>query len=274
MYEAFYGLQAKPFSILPNPHLIYWGRMHRLAYAMLEFGVLNQAGFTVITGEIGSGKTTLIHHLLSKLPKGVTPGLINNTPQGRDELLRWIMLAFGQAIEGEYLIVFRRFQEFLLDHLRAKRTAILVIDEAQNLGLESLEFLRMLSNINTTETPVLQLILVGQPQLREQLRDPILEQFAQRVAVDFHLKALEEKEVAGYIESRLAAAGARRQIFADQAIAVVAKKSRGIPRIINILCDTALVYGLATQAPVITPDIVEEVIADRQTYGVLPIGNV
>src|SRR5215216_5133034 len=132
MYESFYGLHEKPFSILPNPNLIYWGRMHRMAFAMLEFGVLNHAGFTVITGEIGSGKTTLVRHLLTKFGDDVTTGVISNTPHGRDELLRWIMMSFGQPIEGDYLVVFRRFQEFLLEQARRSVVTILIIDEAQN----------------------------------------------------------------------------------------------------------------------------------------------
>jgi general secretion pathway protein A len=271
MYEAFYGLREKPFSILPNANLIYWGRIHRMAYAMLEFGVLNRAGFTVVTGEIGSGKTTLVRHLLTKVKDDVTVGLISNTPRGRDELLRWVMMSLRQPIEGDYLTVFKRFQDFLHEQSRQVRCTVLVLDEAQNLGLEALEELRMFSNLNTDETRILQIILIGQPQLRNQLRDPKLEQFAQRVSVDFHLRPLEEAEVAQYINFRLAAVGSSRPLFAEEACALVAKASRGVPRVINILCDTALVYAFSAGAEVITGDVVSQVISDKQTYGIFPI---
>src|SRR5262249_1200724 len=133
MYEAFYGLREKPFSILPGPDLIYWGRNHRLAFAMLEFGVLNNAGFTVITGEIGSGKPKLVGYLLRKLGAWITVGLISNTPQGRDELLQWIMMSLGQPFEGSYTALYARFQAFLLAQYGERRRTVLIIDEAQNL---------------------------------------------------------------------------------------------------------------------------------------------
>ena len=271
MYEDYYGLREKPFSIIPNPDLIYWGRMHRMAFAMLEFGLLNQAGFTVITGEIGSGKTTLTRHLLRRSGDDMIIGVITNTPHGRDELLRWIMLSFDQPIDGEYLLVFQRFRSFLLEQARYDRRAILIIDEAQNLGLGALEELRMLSNFNTDNKQLLQLILIGQPQLRDQLRAPELEQFAQRVSVDFHLKPLGFEEVGDYIRFRLAAVSAQKDIFTDEACSLVGKASGGIPRVINILCDTAMVYGFSMRAETITGEIVGEVIGDRQKYGVLPI---
>jgi general secretion pathway protein A len=270
MYEAFYGLRKKPFSILPNGNVIYWGRMHRMAFAMLEFGVLNHAGFTVVTGEIGSGKTTLVRHLLTKIGDDVNVGMIANTPRGRDELLRWIMMSLGQPIEGDYLVVFKRFQDFLHEQDRKQHWTVLVIDEAQNLGLEALEELRMLSNLNSDERQILQLILIGQPQLREQLRDPKLEQFAQRVSVDCHLRPLEETDVPQYIDFRLRAVGANRALFTDEACALVAKASRGVPRVINILCDTAMVYGFSASADTITAELVSQVITDKQTYGVFP----
>ena len=132
MYEAYYGLQEKPFSILPDPDTIYWGQNHRLAFAMLEFGVMNNAGFTVITGEIGSGKTTLIRYLLRKLDPQIRVGLISNTPQGKAELLQWVLMSLDQPFEDNYPNLFKRFQAFLRDqYLRGGRT-ILIVDEAQN----------------------------------------------------------------------------------------------------------------------------------------------
>jgi general secretion pathway protein A len=268
MYEAYYGLREKPFSILPDPELIYWGQNHRLAFAMLEFGVLNSAGFTVITGEIGSGKTTLVRYLLRKLHQQITVGLISTTPEGREELLQWILMSLNQPFEGSYPALFSRFQEFLYAQYEHKKRTILIIDEAQNLKPDALESLRMLSNVNADKDQFLQLILVGQPQLKELLSAPKLVQFAQRVSADFHLKALSCSEVAQYIDWRLNAVGARSPLFSPEACEVVAQASSGIPRTINILCDTALVYGFATQADRITKEIVDDVITQKRAFGV------
>src|SRR5690242_650659 len=244
MYEAFYGLREKPFSILPDPDLIYWGQTHRLAFGMLEFGVMNNAGFTVITGEIGSGKTTLVRHLLRKLdPKVINVGVISNTPRDRDELLQWIMMSLGLAPEGNVGVLLKRFQDFLYAQYKKRHRTILIVDEAQNLGEDALESLRMLSNINVDKYQFLQLILIGQPQLKDILCRPQLIQFAQRVSSDFHLKALPQQEVGKYIDFRLASVGARFNLFTEEACRLIAKTSHGIPRVINILCDTALVYG-------------------------------
>jgi general secretion pathway protein A len=268
MYEAFYGLREKPFSILPDPELIYWGSNHQLAYSMLEFGVMNSAGFTVITGEIGSGKTTLVRRLLRKLDPNINVGLISNTPHGRKELLQWVMMSLNQPFDGKYSELFFKFQQYLrAQHANGRRT-ILIIDEAQNLQPDALETLRMLSNINADKDQFLQLILVGQPELKELLRSPALTQFAQRISVDFHLKALSANEVTQYIDYRLKAVGASSPLFSNEACAAVAQASGGIPRRINILCDTALVYGFATQTKRVTQEIVNLVIADKQDFGI------
>src|SRR3954470_14415349 len=213
MYEAFYHLREKPFSILPDPDLIYWGKMHSMAFTMLEFGIMNNAGFTVITGEIGSGKTTLVRHLLKKVNPNITIGLISNSPQGRQELLQWILMSLDQPFEGNYPNLFKAFQDFLYGQFANGRRTVLIIDEAQNLELEALEHLRMLSNINADKFQVLQLILVGQPQLRDQLLAPQLHQFAQRISSDFHIRPLDAAEVVRYIAFRLEAVGARQPLF-------------------------------------------------------------
>jgi type II secretory pathway predicted ATPase ExeA len=271
MYEAYYGLREKPFSILPDPDLIYWGQHHRLAFAMLEFGVMNSAGFTVITGEIGSGKTTLLRYLLRRLDSHLAVGLIANTPHGRDGLLAWVMMSLNQPFEGSYPTLFRRFNQFLYDEYKRGRRVILIVDEAQNLGVEALEELRMLSNINADKYQFLQIILVGQPQLKDMLRSPQLVQFAQRVSSDFHLKPLNVREVGEYIAYRLKAVGSRRRLFSDSACKLIAEASRGIPRTINILCDTALVYGYAACVDEINAEIVASVIQNKAHYGVLPL---
>jgi general secretion pathway protein A len=272
MYEAYYGLREKPFSILPDPDLIYWGTNHRLAFAMLEFGVMNNAGFTVITGEIGSGKTTLLRYLLRRLNPQISVGLISNTPRSKDGLLGWVMMSLNQPFEEtSYPTLFKRFQDFLYEEYHKGRHVILIVDEAQNLGLEALEELRMLSNINVDKHQFLQIILVGQPELKDMLRTPQLRQFAQRVSSDFHLKPLNPDEVVQYINYRLGAAGGREELFSAQACKHIAEASRGIPRTINILCDTALVYGFASGAQLITSDVVRQVIENKEQYGVLPL---
>jgi general secretion pathway protein A len=272
MYEAFYGLREKPFSILPDPDLIYWCQNHRLAFAMLEFGVMNSAGFTVITGEIGCGKTTLVRYLLRKLDDHVTVCLISNTPRTQDGLLQWVMMSLNQPFEGSYPALFKQFQRFLYDQYSKGRRTILIVDEAQNLGLETLEELRMLSNVNTDKQQFLQIILVGQPQLKDLLRAPQLLQFAQRVSSDFHLRPLTAHEVSEYIDFRLRAVGSRSQLFTDAACKTIAETSRGVPRTINILCDTALVYGFAAAAEKITAELVGTVIENKAQFGVLPFG--
>jgi type II secretory pathway predicted ATPase ExeA len=273
MYEAFYGLREKPFSILPDPQLIYWGKNHRLAFAMLEFGVVNCAGFTVITGEIGSGKTTLLRYLLTRIDPKVAVGVISNTPRGTDGLLAWVMMAFNQPFEGSYPALHRKFQQFVYEEYRRGRRVILIVDEAQNLGAETLEELRMLSNVNVDKNQVLQIILIGQPQLKDMLRTPQLAQFAQRVSSDFHLSPLDKQDVVRYIDHRLAAVGSEANLFSDSACKLIAEASGGIPRTINILCDTALVYGFASNVPVITEEIVASVIDNKNRFGVLPISD-
>jgi len=274
MYEAYYGLKEKPFSILPDPNLIYWGRTHRMAFGMLEFGVMNNAQCSVITGDVGSGKTTLIRHLLRKFnPKTMDVGVITNTPQGREELLQSIMLSLNLPFEGIYPALLKSFHDFLYaQHANGRRT-VLIVDEAQSLEAAALEGLRMLTNINVDKIQFLQLILVGQPQLKDMLCRPQLLQFAQRVSSDFHLKPLAQDEVAKYIEFRLSAVGSRGHLFSDEACAMIAEASHGIPRMINILCDTALVYGFSTQSDRITSELVGLVIEDKRNFGIFPMNG-
>jgi len=274
MYEAFYGLRGKPFTILPDPDIIYWGRMHSMAFTMLEFGVMNNAGFTVITGEIGSGKTTLVRHLLKRLPPNITTGLISNSPQGRHELLQWILMSLNRPFSGDYPSLFKYLQDFLHGQYAGGRRTMLIIDEAQNLEPEALEHLRMISNINADQHQILQLVLVGQPQLRDLLTAPQLHQFAQRISSDFHLRPLADKDVVNYIAFRLQAVGGPSPpvtIFSLDACTRIAAASGGIPRMINILCDTALVYGFARGHKTISGQLVEEVIADKQQYSIFPL---
>ena len=275
MYETFYGFREKPFSIIPDPSFLYFSSKHSTALALLEYGLMNQAGFNVITGEIGTGKTTLIRYLLSQVDRDVTVGLISNTHRSFGELLQWILFAFKLEHRGKDKVeMFQDFLEFLLQEYSHNRRTVLIVDEAQNMTPDTLEELRMLSNVNTDKDQVLQLILVGQAGLRETLRRPEMEQFAQRIAVDYHLASLEREETRAYIRHRIKVAGGSDPLlFDDAACDVVFQYSHGVPRLINLLCDAALVYGFAEQRPRIEARIIEEVAQDKQKGGIFPGGE-
>ena len=269
MYEAHYRLREKPFSMLPDPGFIYWGGSYASAYAMLEYGIMSHAGLTVITGEIGCGKTTLIRHLLSHMGESLNVGLLSNTQFAAGELMRWVLMAFGQGFEQTSNVgVFRDFQNFLIEQFGKGKRTVLIVDEAQNLTAGALEELRMLSNINADKDNLLQIVLVGQPQLKLLLQSPQLEQFVQRVASEFHVEPLPAPEVHNYICHRLNQAGSSIALFSRKASELVAEVSRGVPRSINLLCDTALVYGYAKDVQYISSKLLEAVIADRQKFGV------
>jgi len=270
MYEAFYGLKETPFSILPDPDFLYFGRRHTYAYAMMEFGIKNRAGFMVVSGEIGCGKTTLIRHLLNNLAPSLTVGLVYNTHREIPNLLEWIMLALGLPYEGMSRVgLFDGFQRFLIEQYGVGKSVLLIIDEAQNLSPDALESLRMLSNINADKNQLLQIMLVGQPQLKTMLMRPDLLQFSQRVEVDFHIKPFAASEVQDYIEHRLAVAGRKTPLFTPEACVRIAEASQGIPRRINILCNTALVYGYSAESERIDLVLVEEVLSDKAEFGAL-----
>ena len=265
MYNAFFGLSERPFSLLPDPEFLYWAKPHTKAYTMLEYGIATHAPITVITGEIGSGKTTLVRKLLNEIPDDYSVGLISNAQGGRGELLHWVLMALGQEADSSrsYVQLFRQFQDFLIEEYACGRRTALIFDEAQNLTTETLEELRMFSNINADKDELLQLILVGQPELRDLVARPELVQFAQRIASEFHLRALDAEETAAYIEHRLKVAGATRRIFTPEAMRMVHAATRGTP-----LCDYALVYAFADELREVGPDTVREVLRDRCRQGV------
>jgi general secretion pathway protein A len=184
------------------------------------------------------------------------------------------LMSLGQSFEGDYPNLFKRLQDYLYGQYANGRRTVLIIDEAQNLEPEALEHLRMLSNINADKFQILQLILVGQPQLRDLLLAPSLHQFAQRISSDFHLRPLDEREVANYIAFRLQGVGSPKMLFTQEACALISTASGGIPRMINVLCDTALVYGFANDKKVISDQLVRDVIADKQQYSIFPVKRV
>lgn len=269
MYEEFYSLARRPFSTLPDPSFLYWTKAHSLAFTVLDYGVRNDSPITVITGDVGCGKTTLVRHLMSNLPGEVSVGLISNLQEGRGDLLEWIMLAFGQEFEGDsYVRLFRRFQDFLLENYASGNRTVLIIDEAQNLAPKTLEELRMMLNVNADHDQLLQLVLIGQPQLRALLKSPSLEQFVQRIAADYHIEALGSEEVAAYIAHRLAQAGRDEPLFLPETCELIAQATGGVPRLINVLCDLCLVYGFSYERPQIDPDLLIEFLESSQEHGV------
>ena len=271
MYEAFYGLREKPFSLLPDPSFLYFTRKHQLTLTMLQYGLTNQAGFTVISGGIGTGKTTLIRHLLNNMEQDTTVGLISNTHSAFGDLLQWVLLAYNLDYKDrDQVDMYRTFVDFMIREYAEKRRTILIVDEAQNMSAETLEELRMLSNVNADKDQVLQVILVGQQELRDTLRRPELVQFAQRISVDYHLTALDAEETVAYIAHRLQVAGGPPNLFEHEASAAIHRYSGGVPRLINLLCDTALVYGFAEQRATIDARLVDDVARDKRQGGIFP----
>ena len=271
MYESFYKLTEKPFTLLPDPGFLFLSNKHRMALTLLEYGLMNQAGFTVISGDIGTGKTTLIRHLLDNMDREHTVGLISNTHRTFGELLQWILLSFNLEYANLGKVdMYRRFFDFIIDEYAHNRRVVLIVDEAQNMAAETLEELRMLSNVNADKDQALQVILVGQRELRDTLRRPDLVQFAQRISVDYHLEPLSEEETAGYIRHRLEVAGGNPQLFDAEACRAVYRYSNGVPRLINLLCDTALVYGYAEQRELIDTALVTDVAREKQQGGIFP----
>ncbi len=274
MYEAFYNFKEKPFSLLPDSDFLYLGDRHQEALSLLEYGLIQGASIVLITGEIGCGKTTLVRHLIKNQDLDMIVGNITNTHQSFGELLKWVMLAFGLEFrDRDKVELYRDLMEFLRAKYHQGKRVTLIIDEAQNLSMEGLEELRMLSNINVDKEQMLQIILVGQPELREVLRKSELRQLAQRVGVDYFLDAMNPKEAFEYIRHRVEIAGGNPELFDLEAIREIYLHSNGVPRLINTICDTALVYGYAEQAKTITGKLIEEVIRDKSQGHILPLHN-
>jgi len=269
MYERFFALQQRPFSLLPDPDFLFLGEKHSAALDMAELAILNQCSFCVISGEVGAGKTTLLRELLRRLDQQVRVGLVSNTHASFGELMQWIAAAFGlQAGSHSRLELQQRFVDFVIRRYAEKQRTLLIIDEAQNLSVAAMEELRMLSNLNSDKDMVLQVMLVGQPGLRQTLRRPELAQFAQRIAVDYHLSALDANETCQYIAHRLTHAGGAASLFDADACLMIHEASGGIPRLINRICDLSLVYAYAQERLLIGPEIVASVRRDQELGGV------
>lgn len=264
IYTEHFGLTLRPFALTPDPEFLYWPQSHQRAYTMLEYGIRANAPITLITGEVGAGKTTLLLHLIRSLGPEIRVGLISNPHGSRAELLRWVLHSLDEPADPNesYVDLFSRFQNLLLSEYAAGRSVVLIFDEAQNLTAEALEELRMFININSGKDEVLQLVLIGQPELRDLVSRPEMRQFAQRVAASYHLTAMDLKTVRGYIPHRLMVAGCERRIFTGPAIALIHKVTGGVPRLVNQLCDLAMVYAFTRGKQTVTPTTIQQVLDD------------
>ncbi|MDJ0928061.1 MAG: AAA family ATPase [Gammaproteobacteria bacterium] len=273
MYEHFYGLQEKPFSILPDPSYLFMSKAHNRALVLLRYSLMSGQGFTVLSGEIGSGKTTLINKLIEDLDQEVKVGILAFTQTGTQDILEWVAMTFGLDYSGKTEAeLYETFLEFLIREYSAGRKVVLIIDEAQNMGLTGLEKLRMLSNVNARKEYLLHMILVGQPELRSLIKSPQLKQLLQRIAVAFHLDAMTDNEAKQYIRHRIEKAGGDPSIISEQAVRLLVAASDGVPRLINSLCDLALVYGYSVERNPIDVRIVRNVLEDRTSMGLAGVG--
>ena len=264
VYEDFYGLTAKPFRLLPDSAFIFMTRQHARAMKALEYAVDNDAALSVMTGDVGAGKTTIVRHLLNRLDKTVTIGLISNTHREFGNLMQAVSLSFGVHFKGKDKVeLYQDFTEFLVREYAAGRRTLLIVDEAQNLDADTLEEVRLLTNINADDHTLLQLLLVGQPELRHMLERHELRQFAQRINVMTTLGPLNEQETASYIRHRLKVAGGDPNLFQRGAVRLIYWNSRGIPRVINSLAEAALVRGCETGKRKIQPRMIADIVHER-----------
>ncbi len=273
MYEAFYGLTSKPFQLSPDPNFYFGSKQHRRAKAYLDYGVLRNDGFIVITGEIGAGKTTLLRGLLDSLNRGsIVIGNVVTTQLDAEDTLRMVGAAFGVRVKdlnkSELLM---SLEAFFVNQVTQGKRCLLIVDEAQNLTPRAVEELRMLSNFQFSNQSLLQTFLVGQPEFRGILQRPEMEQFRQRVAATCHIGPLDEDETQRYMEHRLKCAGSTgKPTFDHDAFPAIYKASQGIPRRINRLCDRLLLLGFMQGRTHLTLEDVKAVLKDIAQESAIP----
>jgi len=264
MYESFFTLHTKPFDLLPNPEFLFRSKTHKRALTFLDYGIRERAGFILLTGEIGSGKTTIIRDLIKKQPDSVVLSKIFNTQVEFDQLIAMVNEDFNLPVQGkDKIALLRDLNNFLIEQYANGNKPTLIIDEAQNLTPKILEEIRMLSNLETDNAKLMQIILVGQPELRKTLSMPELLQLRQRISINCHIQPLSRLEVDEYILHRLHVAGNREAVsFSGQAIDIIYTYSRGIPRLINVICEFLLLSAFAEETRVISEEIVRDVVGD------------
>jgi general secretion pathway protein A len=244
MYDQFYGFHEPPFNITPDPRFLFFSERHREAYDHVLFGIRERKGFIQLTGEVGAGKTTLCRAVLEKLGPNYVTALILNPCLTSAQLLRAILREYGLAPKNDRVACLEQLNQFLLDELAKGRDVVLLIDEAQDLESDLLEQIRLLSNLETDQRKLLQIVLIGQPELRDKLNERRLRQLRQRITVRYHLAPLSRQEVERYIQHRLQVVGANgRPAFTPWAIRSIFRYSGGIPRLINAVCDKTLLAG-------------------------------
>jgi general secretion pathway protein A len=269
MYEKFYGFKEKPFEITPDPKFLYLSENHKEALAHLTYAVRERRGFTVVTGEVGTGKTILVQSLLGRLDGNAKTAYIFNPKLSSTDLLHSICEDFGMKSQkrskGQYI---SQLHKFLLDCYARNENVVLIIDEAHTLDPNLLEEVRLLTNLETPKSKLLQVILIGQPELNDILEDPQFRQLKQRVSLRYHVQPLGEGDTKKYIRKRLRIAGTfDLNIFTPKALKKIYKYSKGTPRLINIVCDNALLMGYGTDQKVIGSKIIHEVIKNLDGLG-------
>lgn len=264
MYEAFFNLKQKPFDLLPDPDFLFMSSSHKKALSYLDYGIRERVGFILLTGEVGSGKTTIIRNLIKKNLNNVVLSKIFNTRVDSEQLIAMINDDFGLPVQDkDKITLLRELNNFLIDQFLKGNHPVLIIDEAQNLDQDLLEEIRMLSNLETDNAKLLQIILVGQPELRKKLASQSLVQLRQRISINCHLQPLSRPEIELYVLHRLEKAGDREAVsFSQETIDIIYLYSRGIPRLINILCDFILLAAFAEETRVIDAPLVKDIIGD------------
>jgi general secretion pathway protein A len=267
MYTAFYGLSEKPFALAPDPRFLFLAASHREALAHVLYGIEQGEGFIAVTGEVGTGKTTLCRTLLERLGRDTEVAFVFNPMLSGEDLLRAICLEFGLLTEGRTRAdLSDQLNQFLLEQKRERRRVLLIVDEAQNLAPETLEEIRLLSNLETSTSKLIQILLFGQPELDDKLDSKELRQLRQRISVRWSLGSLSSAETREYVRHRLRiAAESDPEIFTSRALSEVHRRARGIPRLVNLLCDRALLAGYAAERKRIGPDLVG--VAAREILG-------
>ncbi len=274
MYLDYYDLKENPFNVTSDPDFLYLSNTHKEALSHLLYGINNRKGFIEITGEIGSGKTTLCKALIYSLDDSVKVSLIFNSSLQNNQLLEAVVDDFGIMPERRTKVAFiKAMNSFLLEQLRENRNCVLIVDEAQNLKNSTLETLRMLSNLETNKEKLIQIVLVGQPQLRDKLNLPSMVQLRQRISVRFHLMPLEKSEIESYIHHRLQVAGCTEHpTFTSEASDLIFSYSKGIPRLVNLVCDKSLLFGFVKETRIVDEYLVDQSIKEIEgSYSLLPV---